>query len=203
MNVKCNYVLPVLLLIIIVILCGYIFFFLKDNKSTDNQINNNKTAGNIINNNDSKESITYSYNDISGFYTFKDKNPNSENREELSTFGYYLYLSENGTFRYQYSMNTVSSTLGNYIIVGDEIRLNYLFNGGSDAAIYATNGEKVLKIIDKNTLVDSNAFFSRQGGLRTINLTRDTNSSYYNKDEFDINYIINNYILDNEHKLDF
>ena len=180
---KCSYVLPSILFIIIGILCGYIFFFLNNNKS--------------------EEIKTYSYSDISGFYTFKDNNPNSENREELSTFEYYLYLSENGTFRYQYTMNTVSSTLGNYIIVGDEIRLNYLFNGGSDAGLYATNGAKVLKIIDKNTLVDNNAHFAKQGGSKSINLTRDTNSNYYNKDEFDVNYLINNYILDNEHKLEF
>ena len=180
---KCSYVLPSILFIIIGILCGYIFFFLNNNKS--------------------EEIKTYSYSDISGFYTFKDKNPNSENREELSTFGYYLYLAENGTFRYQYTMNTVSSTLGNYIIVGDEIRLNYLFNGGNDAGLYATNGAKVLKILDKNTLVDNNAHFAKQGGSKSINLTRDTNSNYYNKDEFDVNYLINNYILDNEHKLEF
>lgn len=180
---KCSFILPSILFIIIGILCGYIFFNKENEKCVDNK------------------EVNYSFSDISGFYTFKDKNPNSN--EEISSFGYYLYLSENGTFRYQYLMNTVSSTLGNYIIVGDEVRLNYLFNGGNDAGLYATNGAKVLKIIDKNTLVDNNAHFSRQGGLKTISLTRDTNSNYYNKDEYDVNYLINNYILDNEHKLEF
>ena len=182
---KCNYILPLFLILIIGILCGYIFTLKDNQKCVDD--NNKKNV--------------YTYNDISGYYSFKDTNPNNDGREELSTFGYYLYLSENGTFKYQYVMNTGSSIIGNYIIVDDEIRLNYLFNGGSDAAVSATNGEKVLKITDKNTLVDNEAHFSSQGGSETISLTRD--SSSYSKNEYDINYIINNYGLFNKENLNY
>ena len=89
-----------------------------------------------------------------------------------------------------------NSVIGNYIIVDDEIRLNYLFTGGSDAGINATNGSKVLKIKDKNTLVDDDAHFYTNGGLKTIDLTKD-NSNSYNTNEFDLNYIVNNYGLFN------
>ena len=178
-------VVPIILLIVVIVLCAYIFLC-TECKGKTSEINN---QNNIVSDN-------YSYKDLTGFYTFKDSNPNSEVNEAISTFGYTLYLSENGTFRYQYVMNTASSVMGNYIIVDDEIRLNYLFTGGSDAGINATNGSKVLKIKDKNTLVDDDAHFYTNGGLKTIDLTKD-NSNSYNTNEFDLNYIVNNYGLFN------
>ena len=139
------------------------------------------------------ESKSYSYKDIAGYYSAEDK---VKVDSQSITVGYTLFLLENGTFRYQYVMNTSNSVIGNYIIVDDEIRLNYLFTGGSDAGINATNGSKVLKIKDKNTLVDDDAHFYTNGGLKTIDLTKD-NSNSYNTNEFDLNYIVNNYGLFN------
>lgn len=191
MCTKCNYLIIGILLIIIGILCGYILFNNQDSKNTTTNTNTNETAKTTVTNND------YSYNTISGFYTFQEKNPNNEHREELSSFNYGLYLSENGTFRYQFLMNTVSSIMGNYIIIDDEVRLNYLFVGGNDASISATSGSQILKIKDKDTLIDNNAHFHNQGGSSTINLTRDDNSDYYDKKEFDLNHIINHYGLFN------
>lgn len=183
-------VVPIILLIIIVCLCAYIFLC-TECKGKDTKTNNSEIKQTVTNDNN------YTYMDIASFYSFKDSNSNSEGREELSTFGYTLYLAENGTFRYQYTMNTVSSVMGNYIIVDDEIRLNYLFTGGSDAGINATNGSKVLKIKDKNTLVDNDAYFYTNGGSKTIDLTKD-NSNSYSSNEFDLNYIVNNYGLFNK-----
>lgn len=182
---KSSCVVSVILLIIIVCLCTYIFlctdFKGKDDKSNDN---------------DTVEKNSYTYDDMKGYYSIIDTNPKKAQEKELSDFKYTLYLSENGTFRYQYVMNTASSVMGNYIIVDDEVRLNYLFNGGNDAGINATNGSKVLKIKDKNTLVDSNAHFASQGGSKSINLVRD-NSNSYSLNEFDLNYLVNNYGLFN------
>ena len=183
---KSSCVIPVILLIIIACLCTYIFlctdFKGKDSNSNDKQ--------------DTVEKVNYSYNDMKGYYSIIDTNPKKAQEKELSDFSYTLYLSENGTFRYQYVMNTVSSVMGNYIIVDDEVRLNYLFNGGNDAGINATNGSKVLKIKDKNTLVDSDAHYASQGGSKSINLVRN-NSDNYSSNEFDLNYLVNNYGLFN------
>ena len=185
---KSCYVVPIFLLIIIAALCVYIFLC-TECKDKNSKSNNPEKQDTVTNDN-------YTYSNLKGYYTFKDTNSNSEGREGLSTFGYTLYLSENGTFRYQYVMNTVSSVMGNYIIVDDEIRLNYLFTGGSDAGINTTNGSKVLKIKDKNTLVDNEAHFYTNGGSKTIDLTKD-NSTEYNSKEFDLNYIVNNYEIAN------
>lgn len=182
---KSSCVVPVILLIIIACLCTYIFLCTdckgKDDKSSDNQ-NTVETNNN-----------SYTYNDISGYYSIKDTiNIDSQN----FTAGYTIYLSEHGTFRYQFAMNTVSSVMGNYIIVGDQIKLNYLFDGGSDAGINATNGSKILIIKDKNTLIDNDPHFASQDGSKTINLVKD-NSNNYNSNEFDLNYLVNNYGLFN------
>lgn len=199
---KSSCVVPIILLIIIAALCAYIFLCTeckdknKGSNSNDKQDIVETKDENVNDKQDTLEKNNYTYDDMKGYYSFKDSNPNSEGNEAVSTFEYTLYLSENGTFRYQYVMNTVSSVIGNYIIVDDEIRLNYLFTGGSDAGINATNGSKVLKIKDKNTLVDDDAHFYTNGGSKTIDLTKD-NSNSYNSNEFDLNYIVNNYGLFN------
>lgn len=180
---KSSCVVPVILLVIICLLCCYIVFFTecKDKKiKTDDT----EKSENVINNN-------YTYDNIAGHYKFTESNNNQE-----FNFGYYLYLWKNGTFKYQFTMNTASSFIGNYIIVGDEIHLNYLFVGGSDAAVTTTSGEKVLKISDINTITDNDAHFYTNGGSKTINLVKD-NSNNDNFNGFDVNNIINNYYIIN------
>lgn len=144
---------------------------------------------------DNKEEKNYTYNYIAGLYTFKENNPN--NAGERFTYVYNLYLKENGTFKYVHAMNAQSSVSGNYIIVGDEIHLNYLFNGGNDIGLTATSGEKILKIKDGKTLVDEDAFFAKDGGTKNISLTKSENNNSINMNEYDLNYIINNYIIGN------
>ena len=201
---KSSCVVPVILLIIIACLCTYIFLCTdckgKDSKSNDKQdtVESKNENTNVTEKQNTEVSNNYTYDGMKGFYSFNDPNPESEGREELATFGYTLYLSETGTFKYQYAMNAGSSVSGNYIIVDDEIRLNYIFESGNDAALIATNGSKVLKIKDKNTLVDDAAYYAKFGGAKTINLTKDNNNIYGTySNQFDLNYLVNNYILAN------
>ena len=177
---KSSCVVPVILLIIIACLCTYIFLC-TDCKGKNSNSNVKQ---------DTVEKVNYSYNDMKGFYSTKETvNIDSQNFTEAYT----LYLSEDGTFRYEYVMNAPRSVMGNYTIVDDEIRLNYLFTSNSGAGIFATNGSKTLKIKDKNTLVDNNPNDKSQGDSKTINLVRDNSiSNSYSSKEFNLNYLINN-----------
>lgn len=183
---KSSCIVPIILLIIIACLCTYIFIC-TDCKGKDNKSKEPET----------KETVTkdtnYSYKDVTGYYSAKEK-INSES--ETITVGYHLYLYEDGTFSYQYIMNAPRGVIGNYIIVDDEIKLNYLFNTGSDASLVATTGSKTLKIKDKDTLVENDAELAKDGGVKTINLTRDNNIE--NSKDNSINDYINNYEVINK-----
>ena len=93
-------------------------------------------------------------------------------------------------------MNAPRGVIGNYIIVDDEIKLNYLFNTGSDASLIATTGSKVLKIKDNKTIVENDAEFAKNGGSKTINLVRDNSNN--NKEDNSITDYINNYEVINK-----
>lgn len=97
---------------------------------------------------------SYTYNDIAGLYNYEES---IEIDDETFTASYQLYLYEDGTFIYTRAMNTISGNLGNYIIVDDEIHLNYLFSSGSDIALSVMSGNKVLKINSDNSLTDTDS----------------------------------------------
>lgn len=143
------------------------------------------------------ESKSYSYKDIAGYYSAEDK---VKVDSQSITVGYTLFLLENGTFRYQYVMNTSNSVIGNYTIVGNEIHLNYLFNGASDASLNATTGSKVLTINEDKTITDNDAYFKDKGVSATITLVEDTTNTY-EKYDYDVNYLINNYGLFNKENM--
>ena len=180
---KAGFIGALVLAIIVGGLAGYLCFDLTFDKD-------NNDEKDIV----SEESISYTYKDIAGFYSFKEKNTSVTDQD--FSLGYNLYLWEDGTFKYQYTMNTESSHLGNYTIVDDEIHLNYLFSGGSDAAINSITGNKVLKITDNNTLVDENGYFASQGGSQTITLKRSKKANN-NYDDYKVENIINAYFESN------
>ena len=182
MDKRCSTLIISGVLIIVLIFGCFIVFENQDDKNCECKTNDK----------------VYNYKDIEGLYTFKEKNPNII--DEDFYYFYTLYLNENGTFKYVHSLNAQSSELGNYIIVGDEIHLNYLFKGGNDIGLTATNGEKVLKIRDNKTIVDDDAYFAKDGGTKNISLTKNEDNNSINLNEYDLNYIINNYILDNNQR---
>lgn len=196
---KSSCIVPIILLIIIACLCTYIFLF-TDCKCKDNNTSDTENIQNVTNDNN------YTYKDIAGYYSAEEKDHIDF---EPITIGYHLYLYENGTFYYGYTMNTIQSTIGNYTIVGNEIHLNYLFRGGSDASLTSATGSKTL-IIEGNTITDNNApsntkckstdsdnQMTSKCGPVTITLEKDTTNNY-NSNQYDVNYLINNYKLVNK-----
>lgn len=183
---KSSCIIPIILLIIIIALCCYIFLC-TDCKCKDNKTNETETKQTVT------QDTNYSYKEIAGYYSTKDT---VNSGSESLTVGYNLYLYENGTFSYQFLMNAPRGVIGNYIIVDDEIKLNYLFNTGSDASLIATTGSKVLKIKDNNTIVENDAEFAKNGGSKTINLVRDNSNN--NKEDNSITDYINNYEVINK-----
>ena len=139
----------------------------------------NSTSNDIIKNNN--EPKTYTYSNIKGLYknTIKSK-------EEDIDINYELYLYENGTFDYQSYAMASNGVIGNYIIVDNNIILNYLFRTGSDAAIDATEGQKVLKIDEDGSITDSKPEMLNSTSLLLKKISDKTESG------FDISYLINN-----------
>ncbi len=190
MNKACSSLI-IFAVIMMALLFGCFIVFDNSNSCSSDSVKKATTGCN--------DEKNYTYDYVAGLYTFKEKNPNIDGEQ----FNYYygLYLKENGTFKYVYAMNAQSSVSGNYIIVGDEIHLNYLFNGGNDIGLTATSGEKILKIKDNKIIVDDDAYFAKDGGTKSISLTKEENNNSMNMNEYDLNYIINNFILDNNQTL--
>ena len=103
-----------------------------------------------------------------------------------------MYLHENGTFAYITGIDHEYGVNGNYIIVDDTIFLNYLFATGSDAGLDATEGNKELKINDDGSITDSKP---QETSETTLVLKKSSTS--IKDDDYDINYMINNFYISN------
>jgi len=66
-----------------------------------------------------------------------------------------LNLYENGIFEYTINYMIPGGVLGNYIVQGDEIKLTYWFNTGSDISLNVTEGSRFLKINSDASITDS------------------------------------------------
>ena len=192
----------VFIVVLIIIILGMGGYLVYDKKLSKDESKQEKTSEKVVKEEERvNEDKVYTFNDVTGFYTFSEPVPNNEGQQ--FKFSYSIYLWGNGTFNYRFTMNAGSHVLGNYTIVNDEIHLNYLFEGGNDAGITATTGEKLLKIVDKDHLQDNDGYYVNSGGSKVINLTRDTNRTD-NFDEYNVSEIINNYaIFNNENKNNF
>ena len=164
-----------ILAIIVIAVMGYFMFKLYNEKSIAEEKSNELNAKvssleNVISNvqntistttetnvkEPSKSNIAqqenqklYSYKDIKGFYGFKRKI-----QDDVEEY-YYLYLYENGTFKYQYGTMSVSSIIGNYIIEDNKLILNKIFVGGGDVGLRTSSGEMELTINPDGTITDS------------------------------------------------
>ena len=128
------------------------------------------------------------YTKVKGIYKgiAKDKYDKNNNRE------YELYLHENGTFSYVSGVHFEGGVTGNYIIVDDTIYLNYLFATGSDASLDATEGKKELKINEDGSIADANPEETIES-----NLVLKKSSTNIENEDYNINYMINNYNIYN------
>ena len=98
------------------------------------------------------EKSSYTYEELKGLYSFESELTKDENNNEYKK-SYTLYLYENGTFRYRNSTFAPRGYIGNYIIIDDKIRLNYLYSTNSGVGIFAAKGSTEIKIINNNELL--------------------------------------------------
>lgn len=129
------------------------------------------------------------YTKVKGIYegTAKDK------YETNNDVFYGLYLHENGTFAYTNAVHAESGVTGNYIIVGDTIYLNYLFATGSDAGLDLTEGKRELKINKDGSITDSNPDETNE-----TNLILKKSSTNIKNEDYNLNYMINNFHISND-----
>jgi len=169
-----NNIVTILLLIIIVILAVALYLAVTGKialTKTENQTQSNDTT-NIEET--QKEEINYTYESLKGLYSYKSetKTDNSGN-EYTSNYGLYLY--DDGTFIYRLSTFASSGYIGNYIIVNDEIKLNYLFKFSSGTGLSVTKGNKNIKISNEKTLIDPEDLINKES-KESITLTKDDSS---------------------------
>ena len=134
-----------------------------------------------------------SYNDISGIYE------GSKKMTDGSTVSYYLYLFENGTYKYTYGTDILLGTVGNYIIVDNTIKLNKFFDTASSAGMVATLGKFEITINDDTSLTDASKVTEEDGLPYNITLKKSSNKDLitdYNNTN--INNQIKSYTLTND-----
>ena len=127
----------------------------------------------------------YDYEQIAGYYDV-DFTFNSD-IEGLSRAGVHLYLYDDGTFSYRYSYPAPYGKIGNYIIKGKTIVLNYIANTTSSVDVNLINYDemldvkKILIINEDGSLTDNDAPMSDYTGVNSIKLEK-------KMDNFDKNY---------------
>lgn len=191
--------------IIAIIVMGYFIHTFYNEKANENnkvnslneEISELKSKYSVKEDEDRDElneetSNNYSYSDIQGFYkgVARDKDEEETNRE------YELYLSENGTYLYIDYLEAQVGTIGNYIVNGDKIILNYLFAIGNDISLTATEGKKTLNIGKNNLITDSEPERTKATSIE-LKKENEPYDPYYSTNG--VNYLINNYSIINKH----
>ncbi len=87
-------------------------------------------------------------------------------------------------------------TIGNYIVKGDKIILNYLFDTGNDISLTATEVKKTLNIGKNNSIIDSEPERTKSTSieLKKENVPDD---SFYSTNR--VNYLISSYSIINKY----
>lgn len=162
-NSKKNIVIGILL-IIVVVLIGFILM--------------------------SKNIAKNTYSSVSGIYSTNETlNIDDENMDISFT----LYLLDDGTFKYEYSAYAPVGVIGNYIIDGDTIILNYMFSTNSGTDLEVTSGTKKLTISKDNKIIDNNYQYKEDNSnIESIKLE---NKGDINSD-FDWNNVLKSGIVD-------
>ncbi|MGM9882465.1 MAG: hypothetical protein ACI31S_06485 [Bacilli bacterium] len=176
-------VLVVILTILVIALGGFIIY--------DKVLKEETIEPDILDDIDNKE-IIYNYSDIKGLYTAHET-VNIDGLEEAQNASYTLYLWENGTFKYEYGVFAPMGVIGNYTIVDDEIRLNYLFQTSSDVSLTPIEGDKVLKISSDSSILDSDYYFKENtNNVEEVKLVK-ANAEEESNYKYNIYNILSNY----------
>lgn len=200
--------LLVLSLIAIIIMAFFIYKLnnekiaeIEKNKNLNSQASSLQITVNQLQekNNDINSQISkiMTPKDISGIYTYSRK------LDEQTQVSYLLILYQNGTFDYDHSVHAAGGEIGNYVIDGNTIILNKLFNTFSDASIGTTSGEIKLTINDDGSISDSNKYFDLSDynfdlssvKLNKVSKQEETEHIRY---QYSINQIIDNCYISNK-----
>ncbi len=138
----------------------------------------------------------YTYDDVKGLYTYTSETIQDEEGNEIAAL-YRLYLSENGTFSYKMGTGALNGHIGNYVIKGNTLVLNYLFRTDNGTGVFATTGSKTITITATDTLVDADPSITVENVKSAIlKKASSEEESEYSKYE-DVSYILSNYDLFN------
>ena len=140
-----------------------------------NEVADEVKEGSIINNdcsNTTEQKKIYTYDDLVGLYTYNiDLKLGEDGNAHIH---YSLYLNSDGTFIYNNSYHSGAKYMGNYIIDGDKIILNYWFKGWHEPLFTTVSYTSIVNIISEDELVDTNIIgYSDLIGTNEIKLTRD------------------------------
>ena len=120
-----------------------------EQKEQNNNLVQNKIEENTTNNGSSKKN-----SEISGLYRMY-KNFGNDN-----ILSYYLFLYENGEFKYEHSTYAAQGEIGTYEVSGNTITLNVKYLTGSDIGLTKTNQTIKLTINEDGSISDKNNFFT-------------------------------------------
>ncbi len=112
----------------------------------------------------------YTYDSVKGLYKYIGETITNELGSEYFAY-FYLHLYENGTFSYEMGTGAPWGYMGNYIIEGNKIVLNYLFSTDSGAGMIVTTGSKTITITANDTLVDANPLVTA-GNIKKVTLKK-------------------------------
>ena len=136
-----NIIIGALLCIIILLIAAIIL--LLTNKSTFKKSNTNEDNTQTV-------ETTYTYKEIKGLYSYKGNLQKDDYGNDYRE-DYRLYLYENGTFIYNNYTLGPHGHIGNYIIVDNTIKLNYLYGTVGGTGMFPETGTEEINIGDKYT----------------------------------------------------
>lgn len=173
-------ILLIIAIIIIVILGAIAFIFYKDKTDAENRLNSltsqvsglentitdlNEQKSKVQNSSSSKsDNNTTSSNNTTEGSIENDSNTAIEGlyqyTESKNEIGYYLYLYDNGTFKYEHNKQFPSGEIGTYIISENTIILKSQYETHSDVSITPINKTIKLTINEDGTISDKNNLVS-------------------------------------------
>lgn len=176
MKKKSKIILGVVIIIIILLLVIGTWFLIKNtqNKEVNNtttitegtennseKLNEEQTSKENSNENSnkkqtSKENNNGKANSIAGLYKY-EKDFQDENQNMMV---YYLYLYDDGTFKYEHYGLAAQGEIGQYTINGHNLTLNIQYLTGSDVGLSTSKETRNLKINDDGTITDNNNYLS-------------------------------------------
>lgn len=140
-------ILITVLILLVLSLGGYLIYdkFISDKDVTTVDKKEEQTENETVESKENETVVNHTYKNITGLYT-------ATSQDEKNNFQ--LYLWEDGTFTYIMRNQTFNAVGGNYTIVDNTIKLNYLVWEGNGAGLGNNSGSNVLKINDDNSLTN-------------------------------------------------